>query len=202
MYFTGFEFKYLSSVSCVKSSETLPNWFNSFQRRNWSLSWAKVSKWLPVDWSGIIWVGLHQLRSFVGADDVNWLSTFQLLHLSKQEVSAKQFLAVNLRGDFDMVASISAQGSHFETFAQLRLHQFLRVFLNIPQNLCAQKTVLNRVWKNCLKEFHTILSQVVRTVSWKRWESFLKRFWAAQDLLKYSISNKTVQKRFRTHFRK
>jgi hypothetical protein len=40
------------------------------------------------------------------------------------EISAKQFLAVNPRGHFDMVAAISAQGSHFETFAQLR-DQFL-----------------------------------------------------------------------------
>jgi hypothetical protein len=43
---------------------------------------------------------------------------------NEQEISAKQFLAVNLRGAFDMVEAISAQGSHFETFAQLR-DQFL-----------------------------------------------------------------------------
>jgi hypothetical protein len=35
----------------------------------------------------------------------------------EQEISNKQFLAVNLRGVFDMLAAISAQGSHFETFA-------------------------------------------------------------------------------------
>jgi hypothetical protein len=43
---------------------------------------------------------------------------------SEQEISAKQFLAVNLRGTFDMVAAISAQGSPFETFAPFR-DQFL-----------------------------------------------------------------------------
>jgi hypothetical protein len=47
--------------------------------------------------------------------------TFNLSITSpEQEISAKQFLAVNLRGAFDLVAAISAQGSHFETFAQLR----------------------------------------------------------------------------------
>jgi hypothetical protein len=45
---------------------------------------------------------------------------------SEQTISAKQLLAVNLREDFDMVAAISAQGSHFETFAQLR-DQFFSV---------------------------------------------------------------------------
>jgi hypothetical protein len=39
--------------------------------------------------------------------------------LSQQEISAKQFLPVNLRGAFDMVPAISAQGSHFETFCVL-----------------------------------------------------------------------------------
>jgi hypothetical protein len=39
---------------------------------------------------------------------------------SEQETSAKQFLTVNLRGVFDTVAAISAQGTHFETFAQLK----------------------------------------------------------------------------------
>jgi hypothetical protein len=29
------------------------------------------------------WI-FHQLRSFIGSDDANWLSTFQLLHLSKK----------------------------------------------------------------------------------------------------------------------
>jgi hypothetical protein len=38
----------------------------------------------------------------------------------EQEISAKQFLAVNLRGTFDMVAAISAQGSHFEIFVKLK----------------------------------------------------------------------------------
>jgi hypothetical protein len=32
----------------------------------------------------------------------------------EQEISAKQFLTVDLRGVFDMVAVISAQGSHFK----------------------------------------------------------------------------------------
>jgi hypothetical protein len=47
---------------------------------------------------------------------------------AEQEISAKQFLAVNLRGAFDMAAAISAQGSHFETFAQLR-DQFLTTLM-------------------------------------------------------------------------
>jgi hypothetical protein len=42
----------------------------------------------------------------------------------EQEIYANQFLAVNLRAAFDMAAAISAQGSHFETFARLR-DQFL-----------------------------------------------------------------------------
>jgi hypothetical protein len=55
------------------------------------------------------------MASPVGPDDANSLSTFP-----EQEISAKHFLPVNLRGAFDMVAAISAQGSHFEPFAQLR----------------------------------------------------------------------------------
>jgi hypothetical protein len=44
----------------------------------------------------------------------------------EQEISAKQFMTVNRRGAFDMVPAISAQGSHFEIFAQLIIRdQFL-----------------------------------------------------------------------------
>jgi hypothetical protein len=46
----------------------------------------------------------------------------------EQEISPKQFLAVNLRGAFDMAAATSAQGSHFETFTQLR-DQFFTIKL-------------------------------------------------------------------------
>jgi hypothetical protein len=54
----------------------------------------------------------------------------------EQDISAKQFLDVNLRGVFDIVAAISAQGSHFETFAQLR-DQFLTVSHTLrPRTKC------------------------------------------------------------------
>jgi hypothetical protein len=49
----------------------------------------------------------------------------------EQEIFAKQFLTVNLRGAFDVVAAISAQGNHFKTFAQLR-DQFLTPLFYAP----------------------------------------------------------------------
>jgi hypothetical protein len=39
------------------------------------------------------WI-FYQLRSFIGSDDTHWLSLS--ITLSEQEISAKQFLAVNI----------------------------------------------------------------------------------------------------------
>jgi hypothetical protein len=73
-------------------------------------SWLK---WLHLGGFSITtlfhWIRLHKLA-------------FNLSITSpEQEISAKQFLDVNLRRDFDMVAATSAKGNHFETFAQLSL---------------------------------------------------------------------------------
>jgi hypothetical protein len=67
------------------------------------------------------WVKWLHLRIFhyyaLSLDQAFKLSIISPDH--EQEISTKHFLAVNLRRAFDMVAAISAQGSHFETFAQL-----------------------------------------------------------------------------------
>jgi hypothetical protein len=54
----------------------------------------------------------------------------------EQEISAEQFLTVNLRGAFGMVAAISARGSHFETFAQLRDQFLILTFASNSQQNC------------------------------------------------------------------
>jgi hypothetical protein len=76
---------------------------------------------LLVEMTSSGWI-FHQLHSFNGSDDANWLSTFQLLQLSKKFLLNSSWPP----GAFDMVAAISAQGSHVETFAQFR-NQFLRL---------------------------------------------------------------------------
>jgi hypothetical protein len=89
-----------------KSKKLIPKLGKSFEMASSWLKWLHLGGFSAN--SAYRWIRRHKLA-------------FNLSITSyEQEIFAKQFLVVNLPGTFDMVAAISAQGSHFETFAQLR----------------------------------------------------------------------------------
>jgi hypothetical protein len=72
------------------------------------VSWAKVSKWLSLGWNGFI--GGFSTNYAFSLDQMTYIGNLSIAS-PEQEISAKQSLVVNLRGAFDTVAAISAQGS-------------------------------------------------------------------------------------------